>query len=102
VTCWNSSVEVGFQRPTRGHATMKKDTVVPLHQPEGQDLLSAMLREGAQRLIERCRPSSTSFFVSLPSAGMIEGVYSSKARSGAASMTCQGVNDVFVGPAEAC
>jgi len=30
---------------------MKKDTVVPLHQPEGQDLLSTMLREGAQRLI---------------------------------------------------
>ena len=30
---------------------MKKDTVVPLHQPEGQDLLSTMLRDGAQRLI---------------------------------------------------
>ncbi|MGH9554866.1 MAG: IS256 family transposase [Terriglobales bacterium] len=30
---------------------MKKDTVVPLRQPEGQDLLSMMLREGAQRLI---------------------------------------------------
>jgi len=30
---------------------MKKDTVVPLRQPEGQDLLSTMLREGAQRLI---------------------------------------------------
>ena len=30
---------------------MKKDTVVPLRQPEGQALLSTMLREGAQRLI---------------------------------------------------
>ena len=30
---------------------MKKDTVVPLRQPERQDLLSTMLREGAQRLI---------------------------------------------------
>ena len=30
---------------------MKKDTVVRLRQPEGQDLLSTMLREGAQRLI---------------------------------------------------
>ena len=30
---------------------MKKDTVVPLRQPEGQDLLSTMLRDGAQRLI---------------------------------------------------
>ena len=30
---------------------MRKDTVVPLRQPEGQDLLSTMLREGAQRLI---------------------------------------------------
>jgi putative transposase len=30
---------------------MKQDTVVPLRQPEGQDLLSTMLREGAQRLI---------------------------------------------------
>ncbi|MBS0326793.1 MAG: IS256 family transposase [Proteobacteria bacterium] len=30
---------------------MSKDTVVELRQPEGQDLLSAMLREGAQRLI---------------------------------------------------
>src|SRR5207249_8292228 len=30
---------------------MKKDTVVPLRQPEGQDLLSTMLREDAQRLI---------------------------------------------------
>jgi putative transposase len=30
---------------------MKKDTVDPLRQPEGQDLLSTMLREGAQRLI---------------------------------------------------
>ena len=26
---------------------MSKDTVVPLRQPEGQDLLGAMLREGA-------------------------------------------------------
>jgi putative transposase len=30
---------------------MQEDTVVPLRQPEGQDLLSTMLREGAQRLI---------------------------------------------------
>jgi hypothetical protein len=30
---------------------MSKDTVVQLHHPEGQDLLSTMLREGAQRLI---------------------------------------------------
>ena len=30
---------------------MNKDTVVQLRQPEGQDLLSMMLREGAQRLI---------------------------------------------------
>jgi putative transposase len=51
VTCWNSSVEVGFQQNNWSHATMSKDTVVPLRQPEGRDLLSAMLREGAQRLI---------------------------------------------------
>ena len=30
---------------------MSKHTLVPLRQPEGQDLLSTMLREGAQRLI---------------------------------------------------
>ena len=30
---------------------MSKDTVVQLRQPEGEDLLSTMLREGAQRLI---------------------------------------------------
>jgi len=30
---------------------MSKDTVVQLRQPEGQDLLSTMLRDGAQRLI---------------------------------------------------
>jgi putative transposase len=51
VTCWNSIVEVGFSVHEGSHATMKKDTVVLLRQPEGQDLLSTMLREGAQRLI---------------------------------------------------
>jgi hypothetical protein len=42
---------------------MSKDTVVQFHQPEpGQDLLSAMLREGAQQLIAgRCERSSRSF-----------------------------------------
>ncbi len=34
---------------------MSKDTVVQLRQPEGQDLLSTMLREGAQRLIAEAR-----------------------------------------------
>jgi putative transposase len=52
VTCWNAIVEIVFQPPTKGVTPpMKKDTVVPLRQPEGQDLLSIMLREGAQRLI---------------------------------------------------
>jgi putative transposase len=51
VTCWNSIVEINFSVHEGSHATMKKDTVVPLRQPEGQDLLSTMLREGAQRLI---------------------------------------------------
>jgi transposase-like protein len=51
VTCWNSIVEINFSVHEWSHATMNKDTVVQLHQPEGQDLLSTMLREGAQRLI---------------------------------------------------
>jgi hypothetical protein len=51
VTCWNSIVEINFSVHKESHATMKKDTVVPLRQPEGKDLLSTMLREGAQRLI---------------------------------------------------
>src|SRR5712691_7868300 len=34
------------------HATMKKDTVVELRRPaQEQDLLSTMLRDGAQRLV---------------------------------------------------
>ena len=52
MTCWNAIVEIVFQPPTKGVTPpMKKDTVVPLRQPEGHDLLSIMLREGAQRLI---------------------------------------------------
>jgi transposase-like protein len=51
VACWNSIVEINFSVHEWSHATMNKDTVVQLRQPEGQDLLSMMLREGAQRLI---------------------------------------------------
>jgi putative transposase len=51
VTCWNSSVEVGFQRPRRESRHHEEDTVVELRRPEGQDVLSTILREGAQRLI---------------------------------------------------
>jgi hypothetical protein len=36
-----------FQRSQKQSRTKSKDTVVPLRQPEGQDLLSTMLREGA-------------------------------------------------------
>ena len=51
MTCWNSIVEINFSVHKESHANMKKDTVVPLRQPEGKDLLSTMLRAGAQRLI---------------------------------------------------
>jgi putative transposase len=43
---------------------MKKDTVVPLRQPEGQDLLSTMLREGAQRLIAEALQAEFDEFLS--------------------------------------
>ena len=43
---------------------MKKDTVDPLRQPEGQDLLSTMLREGAQRLIAEALQAEFDEFVS--------------------------------------
>jgi hypothetical protein len=52
VTCWNSIVEINFSVHKESHATMRKDTIVPLRQPKGQDLLSTVLREGAQRLID--------------------------------------------------
>lgn len=54
MTCRNSSVEVGFQQPARGHATMKKGTVVPLCQPVGQDLLSTMTKSSAAI---KCHPA---------------------------------------------
>jgi transposase-like protein len=53
-----------FSDQQRGHATMKKDTVVPLRQPEGQDLLSMMLREGAQRLIAEALQAEFDEFLS--------------------------------------
>ena len=43
---------------------MRKDTVVPLRQPEGQDLLSTMLREGAQRLIAEALQAELEEFLS--------------------------------------
>jgi len=43
---------------------MRKDTVVPLHQPENQDLLSTMLREGAQRLIAEALQAEFEEFLS--------------------------------------
>ena len=43
---------------------MKKDTVVPLRQLEGQDLLSTMLREGAQRLIAEALQAEFDEFLS--------------------------------------
>lgn len=43
---------------------MKQDTVVPLQQPEGQDLLSTMLREGAQRLIAQALRAEFEEFLS--------------------------------------
>src|SRR5712691_8001505 len=52
VTCWNSSVEVGFQQPTRSHATMSKDTVVRFRKKdEVIDPLAELLRRGARELI---------------------------------------------------
>jgi len=53
VTCWNSIVEVDFSNPLKGVTPpMKKDTVVEFRKPaKEQDLLSAMLRDGAQRLV---------------------------------------------------
>ena len=53
MTCWNAIVEDRFQQPTKGVTPpMKKDTVVELRRPaQGQDLLSTMLRDGAQRLV---------------------------------------------------
>jgi hypothetical protein len=50
VTGWISSVEVGFQ-PTTESRHHEQAYVVPLRQPEGQDLLNTVMREGAQRLI---------------------------------------------------
>jgi transposase-like protein len=64
VTCWNSIVEINFSVHEGSHATMKKDTVVPLRQPEGQDLLSTMLREGAQRLIAEALQAEFDEFLS--------------------------------------
>jgi hypothetical protein len=47
----NSSVQIVFSKPQRRHATMRKVTVVELRWPgQDGDLLSTMLREGAQRL----------------------------------------------------
>ena len=43
---------------------MKKDTVVPLRQPEGQDPLRTMLREGAQRLIAEALQAEFDEFLS--------------------------------------
>jgi hypothetical protein len=43
---------------------MQKDTVVPLRQPEGRDLLSTMLREGAQRLIAEALRAEFDAFLS--------------------------------------
>ncbi len=43
---------------------MTKDTVVPLRQPEEQDLLSSMLREGAQRLIAQALQAEFDEFMS--------------------------------------
>jgi hypothetical protein len=52
VTCWNSSVQIVFSKPQRRHATMRKVTVIELRWPgQDGDLLSTMLREGAQRLL---------------------------------------------------
>ena len=50
MTCLNPIVEINFSVHEGDHTTMKKDTVVPLRRDtERQDLLSTMLREGAQR-----------------------------------------------------
>ncbi len=43
---------------------MSKDTVVQLRQPEGQDVLSTMLREGAQRLIAEALQAEFDEFLS--------------------------------------
>lgn len=43
---------------------MKKDTVVPLRQPEVQDVLSTMLREGARRLIAEALQAEFDEFLS--------------------------------------
>ena len=43
---------------------MSKDTVVPLRQPDGKDLLSTMLREGAQQLIVEALQAEFEAFLS--------------------------------------
>jgi transposase-like protein len=41
-------------KPTKGNTTMKNDNVIPLEKPvENEDLLTAMLRQGAKDLISR-------------------------------------------------
>ena len=47
-----------------GRFTMAKDTVVSLRQPDGQDLLSTMLREGVQRLIAEALQAEFAEFLS--------------------------------------
>ena len=52
---------------------MKKDTVVELHRPaQGQDLLSAMLREGAQRLVAQAVQAEFDDFLARVSGERLE------------------------------
>jgi putative transposase len=52
---------------------MKKDTVVELHRPaSGQDLLSTMLREGAQRLVAQAVQAEFDDFLARVAGGRLE------------------------------
>ena len=66
MACWNPSVEVDFSVHEGSHAIMKIDTVVPPHQPVGQDLLSTMLllRERTQQLIAAALRAESGEFLS--------------------------------------
>lgn len=91
------SVGIGFEQPTKGHASMTKDTVVPPRQPGERDLLSTMVRDGDQRLIavalqaqfaEKARsrtegPLVPPYLCRAKSPRLIDGIVASDVRSAA-------------------
>lgn len=62
---------------------MKKDTVVELHRPaQGQDLLSTMLRDGAQRLVAQAVQAEFEEFLARLSGERLEGGRAAVVRNG--------------------